>query len=324
MDICQIGLGRWGKNHARVLGELKREGILDNVYYYDLDAELMEKTAKLHGGEIVKDLDNIDPDLVEVIVPANLHYNVAKPFIERGIKTFIEKPYTDNLEDSIKLTDLATDPESQIMIGHIFRYHDGVIRAKELLNSGIIGNLQKIDIRRLAFGYPRPDNGVIFSLAIHDLDLLRYFNDDKDPKTIGTLSSTIHGPTEDHAFLHLNFGNSIGILEESWMSFTNQKVRSLSIQGTDGELQLNFSDPSEVRVNSKYISKDGRVIDNGIFAQAIEFNEPLKAEVTHFIEQSQNNQPYRVGPKIATEAVRMCEIALASADQKKILEYPRD
>ncbi len=318
MKVCLIGLGHWGKNHARILGNLKRTNIIDELYLYDVDKRQSKKYADLYDAKVTENPIDLDLDAVDVVVPSNLHHKVAKPFIERGIKTFIEKPFADNLEDAMELIDLSKTPETTIMVGHIFRFHSGVELAKELIKNGSIGNIQKIDIRRLAFGIPRRDNGVIYSLAIHDLDLFRYFSDEQNPESIHCITSKVIGPTEDHAFIKTKYKYHIGVAEESWMSPSTDKVRSCSIQGTHGEISFDFSKPNEVNINSVYI--DDSLIDNGSFNRTTTFVEPLTAEIEHFITQSQNNKPYKVGPTIGLEAIKLCEMALKSAKENKSVD----
>lgn len=317
VKVCLIGLGHWGKNHARILGNLKRTNVIDELYLFDVNKEQAQKYADLYDAKVTDNPYSLDLDAVDIVVPAHLHHKVAKPFVESGIKTFIEKPFVDNIEDAIDLMDLCKNPESSIMVGHIFRFHSGVELANNLIQNGSIGNIQKIDIRRLAFGIPRTDNGVIYSLAIHDLDLFRLFSNEQNPESIQCITSKIVGPTEDHAFIKANYENHVGIAEESWMSPSTQKVRTCSIQGTHGEIFFDFSKPNEVNINSVYI--DDKLIDNGSFNHSTTFVEPLTAEIEHFISQSQRNKPYKVGPTIGLEAIKLCDMALKSAKEKKII-----
>ncbi|MCH8907015.1 MAG: Gfo/Idh/MocA family oxidoreductase [Candidatus Heimdallarchaeota archaeon] len=319
MRICQIGVGQWGKKHARVLSELKSEDLFDELLFYDINKDLGKSISSIYDGTLVDDIENLDVDLVDIVVPANLHYEVAKPFIERGIKVLIEKPFTDKLQHATDLIDISSQPETSIMVGHIFRFHQGVLKTRELINSGVIGPVKKMDIRRMAFGVPRKDNGVIFSLAIHDLDLFTYFLNEESPKSIQALASVINGPTEDHAFIKVEFDNAIGLAEESWSSFVPKKVRSCSIQGELGELSLNFAKPNEVILNEKYIANG--LVDNGEFRYIIPFEEPLKSELTHFIETSKKNEKYYVGPEIGIRGVKLCLSALEAAKTQTIVKF---
>lgn len=319
LKICLIGLGNWGKNHARVLSELKNQDLIDELYFFDENNTRSQAYAKLYDGSATSDPFSLDLDAVDIVVPANSHYEVAKPFLESGISTFIEKPFTDNVEDAINLIDITKRPSENIMVGHIFRFHSGVSLAKDLIAKGSIGEIKKVDIRRLALGTPRTDNGVIYSLAIHDLDLFCYFADDMDPVEISCITSTIIGPTEDHAFLKINHKKSIGIAEESWMSPSTGKVRTCSIQGTQGEIFFDFSKPSEVQINSKYINQ--KIIDNGSFTHSVPFVEPLGAEITHFVKSLRDKTPFKVGPDVGLRAVKLCDKALQSAKLKKSLPF---
>jgi len=324
MKVGLVGLGHWGKNHARVLGNMKKEGEIDELYFFDIDKQQLEQLSQFHGAEAVDDLSKLhklELDAVEIVVPANLHYSVAKPFIETGVKTFIEKPFTDKEEDALDLIDIATNPESDIMVGHIFRFHPAVKKAKELIEAGQIGTPLFTDIRRTAFGVPRPDNGVVYSLAIHDLDLFGYLSGQDSPSEVHAITSTIIGPTEDHAFIKVNYHDSdyMGITEESWMHPHLAKSRICAIHGTNGVLSLDFLKPSEIILHGKYISSDRQIVDNGIFTQTLPFAEPLTEEIQHFLTKSAENKPFDAGPKVGLNAVRLCNSALDSANSGKIV-----
>lgn len=322
MKVCLVGLGNWGKNHARVLSQLKTEGKINELYFYDTNSDLLNKMCNFYQATPVTNLDGLDVDFVDVVVPANLHHSVAKPFVERGIKTFIEKPFTDDEQDALELMDLSKNPETMIMIGQIFRFHEGVIYSKQLVERGMIGELRKVDVRRLFFGKPRLDNGVILSLGIHDLDIISFYNNDRPPNSIECMMSTIVGPTEDHAFIKANYDNFVGIAEESWMSPSTGKIRSCSVQGNNGEIFFDFLNPSEVTTNFKYI--EDTIVDNGTFKHSIEFQEPLKTELTHFIDRGISNEEFRVGPKIGLNAMRLCFAALESAKTGRRIQIEQD
>ncbi len=311
MKIGLIGLGHWGKNHAKVLSNFKDEGIISELYFFDIDKQLLKKMSDTYNGiaiDTLKKMQSLGLDAIDIVVPADLHYKIALPFIENNIKTFIEKPFTDNIEDAKKLINLADDASRDIMIGHIFRFHRGILEAKKLISQGKIGKLKKIDIRRLAFSKPRLDNGVILSLAIHDLDLFYYFSDNKKPQSLQVLKSTIYGPTEDHVFIKSVLNNNvIGLIEESWMYPSNQKVRTASFQGTKGEIFLNFNNYNELLLNHKYLDENKIVNDNGI--QKLTFKDsraPLTEELYHFITRSKNNLPFESDAYIGLNAIEMC------------------
>ncbi len=319
MKVGLIGLGHWGKNHARVLGNFKSEGEIEELYFFDIDKNQLERMSKFHNAapiESIEDMSRLDLDAVDIVVPANLHFKVAKHFVETGVKTFIEKPFTDKEEDALKLIDMATNPESDIMVGHIFRFHSAVKKAKDLIKSGQIGKPLVADIRRTAYGVPRKDNGVVFSLAIHDLDLFGYLVGLDKPKSVEAISSKIVGPTEDHAFIKVEYHDSefIGIAEESWMHPHQEKSRTCAVQGTNGVVSLDFLKPAEILLHSKYIDFDRRLVDNGTFTQTLPFKEPLTEEIRHFLMNSRENKPFEAGPEVGLNAVRLCNSAIESAN----------
>ena len=80
-----------------------------------------------------------------------------------------------NLEDSIKLNDLAKEKNVNLMVGHLLLFHPAFIKIKELILNGDLGNIQYIYSNRLNLGSFRNDENVLWSFAPHDISLFQLF-----------------------------------------------------------------------------------------------------------------------------------------------------
>lgn len=105
--------------------------------------ELSERTpdAKIYKTwqEAVNDPD---VDLIDICLPDNLHYNVAKAALLAGKHVFCEKPLADTAQEARELADIAREKGLVTRVGHAFPRNPVHDRAKELIDAGEIGEIK--------------------------------------------------------------------------------------------------------------------------------------------------------------------------------------
>ena len=84
-------------------------------------------------------LENPDIEAIDVVLPVNLHYSMARKVLEADKHLFIEKPLAGDLKEARRLRDLEGKYPCVKMVGENFRYRKALVRVKEHLNSGAIG-----------------------------------------------------------------------------------------------------------------------------------------------------------------------------------------
>jgi predicted dehydrogenase len=140
-----------------------------------------EKFARLPGVELAAVVDR-DPakakisdfrpilDKVEaavVAVPTNLHHEVARACLEKGVHVLIEKPITSTLDEANALVALAAQKNLVLQVGHVERYNKAFRALVERMDRPLF-----IDAERLSgFKQRGAEVDVILDLMIHDLDL---------------------------------------------------------------------------------------------------------------------------------------------------------
>ena len=152
-----------------------------------------------------------------------------------GKDVFVEKPITLKSENAMTLIDLAKATKKILMVGHLFRYHPAVEEIKKRIDIGEFGKIQMILTFRLALGVPRKDMGVIFALAVHDLDLTCYLLNKKEPESILVDTGKFNQEkVVEMTNISLNFENNIkGYIMESWNVPVYGKRRELLIIGSE-------------------------------------------------------------------------------------------
>ena len=116
-----------------------------------------------------------DVDAVSISVPTDLHFKIGKFFIENGKHVLIEKPFTKNLSEAIKLEKIAKKKNVVLQIGHIERFNKAYIKLEKLVKSPLF-----IECNRISpFKVRGTEVDVIMDLMIHDLDIILKLNKSK-------------------------------------------------------------------------------------------------------------------------------------------------
>ena len=170
--IAVVGAGYWGINHVRNFSDL---GALEIVC--DPSPASRNLIAdSFPGVRIESDFEQVLQDRtvrgVVIATPAETHYRLARAAIEAGKDALIEKPLTLDITDAEALVTLAEHRGAVLMVGHLLEYHPAVIRLRELVASGELGELRYIYSTRLNLGKVRREENILWSFAPHDIAII--------------------------------------------------------------------------------------------------------------------------------------------------------
>jgi predicted dehydrogenase len=183
ISMLIAGCGSIGKRHARVLNAL---GVAD---VRACDPSGQQRRSLLEQVPSVKMYDSFEagladrPDAVLICTPPAVHVLMARQAIEAGCHVLTEKPLSDRTDGIDELAALAEKHRKKVMVALCFRYHDGLVKAKDYLDSGRIGRL--VSVRALmgeSLPDVRPDYRNLFSAKeggafdlVHDIDLAIWY-----------------------------------------------------------------------------------------------------------------------------------------------------
>ena len=235
--IAVIGIGHWGRNHARLLGQLCLEGLVDYVKLCDADQSAVGKLSselKLEGVTDYRSLlDDPTVQAVSIATPSRTHYRIAREFLESGKDVLCEKPMTMDIAEAEGLVDIALRTNRILMAGHLFRYHPAIRELKRRIEAGELGAIQNLISYRLAFGVPRKDMGVIYALGIHELDMFCHLMDVDYPESLlAVATNTYRNDMEETVAITMDFGRVKGFALESWLVPAFGKKRELVVVGS--------------------------------------------------------------------------------------------
>ncbi|MEN6315665.1 MAG: Gfo/Idh/MocA family oxidoreductase [Clostridiaceae bacterium] len=258
LKILIVGCGSIGKRHAGVLSSL---GVTGMLAYDPVESQLQALVNETPGVQPCGSLEEglrQNPDAVFVLNPTKLHVPTAIQAINANCHVFMEKPLSDSLDRVDELSGLAAEKNKKVMVGFCFRYHDGLLRAKNIIKSGKIGRI--VSVRALMgehFPEVRPDYKntyyVKYSGAfelIHDLDLAIWFADQNVKKAYGVYGafSDIGFEAPDTVELLLEFENRCAATVHLDF-FQKPRRRTIELIGTNGVITVEFASWDEYTIS---------------------------------------------------------------------------
>lgn len=301
-----IGYGYWGPNFARDI-EANPESQLK--YCADLDVNSLLKVKAKYPSTIVTNdyhdiLNDKDVDAVAVVTPTKTHYQIVKEAILAKKHVFVEKPMCYSTEEAVELVALAKENKVKLMVGHIFLFNPAVDYIKKSIDLGQIGKLRHMHFQRRNLGPIRQDVNVMWDLAPHDISMALYFIGQMPTSVIASGETFLQNNNNNYDVVSatMKFTNNIVVnMIFSWMDPI--KIRDVTIVG-DQKMIL-FDDVSPLE-KIKVFDKNANIIENtkdvsfgeyqinihggDISIPAIKSNEPLKEEISHFIDCLKNDK----------------------------------
>lgn len=286
-----IGVGSIGHNHARIYNDLPD---VELVWVHDTDLSAAEAIGRRYntrfGTDLTALLDATSPDLVSVCVPTIYHYDVAKETLGRGIHTLVEKPISHTIAQADELITLAHTQGVHLTVGHIERFNPVISVLKERIAAGNIGEIFRAQARRMSpFPARIRDVGVAVDLSTHDIDILRYVIGSDIVRAYAETAAIIT-PHEDIVDATLSFANGVGATLNT-SRLTPTKIRELTIHGTLGMFHVNYLTQELFLYHNGNARSDWDSLKNlsgvgegDVLKIAFAKQEPLKAELAHFVE----------------------------------------
>ncbi len=306
VGVAVVGCGTWGWNHVRVFTDLPDCKL---VAVCDADPARAKLAGDYYHVNWYSNLNDIltNPEIeaVTVATPSATHTDVGLQVMEHGKDVLIEKPMAATASDAQKMIAKARKAGVTLTVGFIERFNPAVQYAKEQIDSGRIGKVVLASARRVSRWPTRiGDVGVVKDLAIHDIDIVHWLLDSGVYEVYAVIGSE-RGAQEDHANIVLHFKNgATGFIETNWL--TPRKVRKLIVTG------------SEAIVSVDYITQEVTVEDEkGLFSPSLAFQEPLKRELTHFVDCVRNDGKPLVSGEDGLAALEIADAALQSSGVHK-------
>jgi UDP-N-acetylglucosamine 3-dehydrogenase len=311
LRVGVVGVGVMGSNHARVFADLAD---VDLVGVADPDSAQRDFVSRTLGCAAFSDIDALlaqGVDALTIAAPTHLHRELALRSIARRVHVLVEKPIAPSVEEGRAIIAAARRARLALMVGHVERFNPTVEAIKEAIRGE---DILSIAITRVGPFPPRmSDVGVVIDLAVHDIDLIRWFTESEIAEVQPQLSSAI-AEREDIALLQ--FRTASGVLAHintNWL--TPFKARNVVIA-----------------TRNKYITGDlltRQVTEcfgfqpDGSYSMrhlSVGHAEPLRAELQAFVAAIRNGKQPAVSGE---EGVASLEIAIRCLESRAMADFAR-
>lgn len=281
-----------------------------------------------------RDITNGDfVDAVIVAVPNHLHAVVSIDALEHGKHVLVEKPMATNSIEATKMVECAANAEKILMVNHSQRFFPHNQKAREIIESGMIGEIRLV---KAAFGHSGPENwtqnvgwffdkdkaafGALGDLGVHKVDLIRYITG-LEVKECVALTATLekNANVEDIANGVMKLSNgALATLDANWIT-RGLEENYIVVYGENGTLKVGQTDPSKIDLYiAKPIAYHGEIVLKPLFTNEDPYWKlPV---VEHFIKVCLGMEQPIVRPEDGLMSIEIIEKFLESSKLQKVVE----
>ena len=290
VKVGVVGLGYWGPNLARNFDELA-----ELTWLADLSPELQGKfAARYPNAHVTGDFDELLADdaldAVVIATPVPTHHELAKKALESGKHVLVEKPPAMTAAQMDELVGLASGRDLVLMPGHLLLYHPGVLKLKELIDAGELGDVLCVYGNRQNLGIVRTNENALWSLGVHDLSVILYLLDEEPSEAIAHGRDFLTEGVEDVVFCYLRFpSGKIAHMHLSWLD--PHKMRRITVVGRekmvvfdDMELERKVTIYEKAPWQRAETYGEWQTRSGDIYSPKLPNDEPLRLECSHFLE----------------------------------------
>lgn len=277
LRVGVIGVGHLGEYHVQkylAMPNVEVVGVVDTNP--DRAHEISGRYhVNAYGGHL-EILDRVDA--VSLAVPTEIHFDVARDILSKGIHLLIEKPITYKIEDADCLLELARKNDVVLQVGLVERFNPAIVKMESMLNRPVFLESHRMNV----FTSRGIDVDVVLDLMIHDLDIFLHVvpSEVKEMHAVGM--SVITGKT-DIANVRMIFENGM-VANLTASRVADKALRKIRVFQPDAYLSVNCS-----RRELSVIRLDGEAMDSNGFPQVtsdtMKFpdKDPLADEISSFI-----------------------------------------
>lgn len=301
--VAVVGVGHLGQHHARIYSELPgvelvavadtadgRRREIGGRLKVRAVADYRELLGQVHG--------------VSVAVPTAAHFEIARAFLEAGIDVLVEKPITRTVEEADILVATADRRQRILQVGHSERYNGAVQALARAVQDPAF-----IEVHRMGpFPGRSTDIDVVLDLMIHDIDIILTLV--KSPLTAVTaVGVPVVSERVDIANARLEFASGC-VANITASRVSGERLRKIRVFQRDTYFVLDYA--SQELSLFRQVHSDG---SGGTRLSRVEVPvarvEPLRQELTDFVESIRTRRPPQVTGQAGRDAVRVANAIVA-------------
>jgi myo-inositol 2-dehydrogenase/D-chiro-inositol 1-dehydrogenase len=334
-----IGYGAWGAHHARAIVESPAATLAAIVAR---SPSSQDAARQAHPQvPVVTDyheaLARDDVDMIDVVLPSDLHYEVGCAALRAGKHLLIEKPMALTVEDCDAMMACAQKHGCKLAVGHELRLSSLWARVRQMIDENAIGEPRYVLIELWRRPYRPGADGWrydarrvgnwILEEPIHFFDLARwYLAGAGEPQSI---FARANAATETRPELQDNFSaivnfphDAYAVISQTLSAFEHHQV--VKVTGSRGSLWAGWSGATDRTFHPTFSLKhhDGETVREVIIPKPSGEVFELVDEITACAMAVAHGTPLPVSGEDGRWSVAMCLAAQKSVDAGTPIAFP--
>lgn len=328
INVAQVGCGYWGPN---LLRNFVANPDCNVLWVVETSSDRQDYVRSLYPA--VKVTDNMEGilcdseiDAVAIATPAQSHYDITMKALNAGKHVLVEKPMAMSVAEVEKIGVISRNNGLIAMAGHTFLYNSAVRHVKKLIDSGELGTIRYIYSQRLNLGRIRSDVDALWNLAPHDISIVQYWLGEQTPLSV-TLNGMdyVQNGVHDVVFMNIVYPNNVMTnIHVSWLD--PHKIRRMTVVGSKKMVVYDDIAENKIAIYDKGIDRMavlGKHMDfdnpstfnfnhrsGDVVLPKINWQEPLKVEIEHFVNCIQNGTACLTGVEHSKKVVSILSAGL--------------
>lgn len=312
IKVAVIGAGMMGKNHIKTYKSLNG---VELVGVYDIFPEAAKAAAETFGIRAFSSMEEVaeNVDAVSVVTTSVTHADVGEFFLNKGIHCMMEKPLACTEEECQRLISAAAKNNVVLLVGHIERFNPAVEQMGKLLSD--TSKIRSLTAQRMSAASGRiTDVDVSMDLMIHDVEVIQSLVKSPVVNIQAASVKTKESPMgKDYITALLEFENG-ATANITASRITQARVRTLTVTTDTNYIDMDFINQS-INVHSQgrmpYVNPENipEWMNYGLKGSVeqlfIPTNQPLSAELNHFLSCVRGEATPRITGQNALDALRV-------------------
>lgn len=331
-----IGCGRIAQE--RHLPEYQENPDARIVGVYDVNGDRAREIAEKYGAKAFDSYEELlkapDIEAVSVCSSNNTHAEITIAALHAGKHVLCEKPMAVTYEQCKAMTEAAEANGKYLMIDQNQRLTKAHIRAKSMIEEGVIGRVVTF---RTTFGHGGPETwsidpgkntwffdrkraamGAMADLGIHKTDLIQFLLSQTVTETTARLmtldkrdaTGNLAGVDDNAICIYKMSGGTVGTMTASW-TYYGAEDNSTILYGTEGIMRI-YDDPAHALV---IVAKDGTRSEYDIEAIQTNDNQTKSGVIDLFIDSLENKTEPAISGKSVLSAMRAVFASIESSEK---------
>lgn len=241
--IGLIGCGRWGRY---ILKDLKSMGC--KVIVLALSEKTSKNAQQGQADVVVSDYSTLFDSQCDgyiIAAPTNTHLQIITKLLITGKPIFTEKPLSNDADEAKKLLSKSNSP---IFIMDKWKYHNGIIKLAELINSGKYGRVKQLVLKRTQWRSPHQDVDPVWILIPHDISIAQFLLG-KTPEALFATGNKIEDDCINSLYAILQADDSNVIIEVSGDSVNVERSVHVTCEHASFHLANAYTDNIQMMEN---------------------------------------------------------------------------